>query len=200
MIQKGVPPDSITYNALMDGYCLTGKMDRALEVLNTMRSNEIWPDCYSYNILINGYCKRQELDKAISLLRQMSAQGLKPESRKLEEARNIFDKLALRGLQPIVITHNIMIKGLCQEGLFEEAKELFSKMETSICLPDDVTYNTIIRGSLLNKRYEEAAVLIENMRARKFSEDASTTSMVLDLLSKEEQDPSVLAFCQWFLE
>ena len=58
----------------------------------------------------------------------------------------------------------------------------------------------VIRGSLLNKRYVEAAVLIENMRARKFSEDASTTSMVLDLLSKEEQDPSVLAFWKRVLE
>ena len=93
-----------------------------------------------------------------------------------------------------------MIRGLCQEGLFEEAKELLSKMETGICLPNAVIYNTIIRGSLLNKRYEEAVVLIENMRARKFSEDAYTTSMVLDLLSKEEQDPSVLAFCKWFLQ
>ena len=74
-----------------------------------------------------------------------------------------------------------MIKGLCQEGLLEEAKVLLSKMEVTGCLTDSVTYNTIIRASILNKRYEEAVVLIENMRARKFSEDASSTSMVLDL-------------------
>ncbi|WOH13885.1 hypothetical protein DCAR_0933398 [Daucus carota subsp. sativus] len=140
-----------------------------------MECEGIVHDIQIHNILIDGLCK----------------------IRKLNKARIIFDKLASSGLQPDVITHNIMIRGLCQEGLFEEAKELLSKMETSICLPNDVTYNTIIRGSLLNKRYEEAAVLIENMRARKFSEDASTTSMVLDLLSKEEQDPSVLAFCRW---
>nr|XP_017241253.1 PREDICTED: pentatricopeptide repeat-containing protein At1g62930, chloroplastic-like [Daucus carota subsp. sativus] len=96
-----------------------------------------------------------------------------------------------------------MLQGFCQEGLFEEAKILLSEMETSGCLHDDVTYNTIIRGSLFNKRYEEAVVLTENMRAHKFSEDASTTSMVVDLLHKEEQeeqDPVVLAFCQWFLQ
>ncbi|KAL8155989.1 hypothetical protein AgCh_001156 [Apium graveolens] len=87
----------------------------------------------------------------------------------------------------------MMIHCFCQEGLLDEANELCVKMEANDCLPDDVTYNTLIRGCFHNKKYNEASVLIDQMRARCFSKDASTTVMLRDLLASEKQDPSIIA-------
>jgi hypothetical protein len=43
----------------------------------------------------------------------------------LIEARELFNTLPTKGLQADVWTYNIMIKGLCKEGLLIEAWELF---------------------------------------------------------------------------
>jgi pentatricopeptide repeat protein len=36
MIQRGVEPDTITYNSLIDSYCLQNRMDEAVKAFNTM--------------------------------------------------------------------------------------------------------------------------------------------------------------------
>ncbi|XLT95075.1 hypothetical protein HN873_016737, partial [Arachis hypogaea] len=51
-------------------------------------------------------------------------------------AIEIFQDLSVKGYHPNVRTYNIIINGLCKEGLFEEALALLSKMEGNGCLPD----------------------------------------------------------------
>ena len=53
----------------------------------------------------------------------------------LSTARELFDCLPTKGLQPNVSTYNVMIKGLCREGLINEASELFEKMDENNCSP-----------------------------------------------------------------
>ncbi|RYR07897.1 hypothetical protein Ahy_B05g075390 [Arachis hypogaea] len=43
-----------------------------------------------------------------------------------------------------VKTYNIMINGLCKEGLFEEALSLLLEMEDNDCLSNAVTIETVI--------------------------------------------------------
>ena len=45
-----------------------------------------------------------------------------------------------------MMTYNIMIKGLCKEGLIDEVSELLKKMDGLFCSPNECTYNTIIQG------------------------------------------------------
>ena len=63
-----------------------------------------------YNILIDSMCNVEEL----------------------KIAREIFNSLLAKGLQPNVRTYNIMIKGFCKEGLIDEASELLEKMDGHI--------------------------------------------------------------------
>jgi pentatricopeptide repeat protein len=67
---------------------------------------------------------------------------------KITVARELFNTLPTKGLQPSVRTYNIMIKGLYKEGLLNEARKLFEKIEENGCSPNHVTYNTIIQGFL----------------------------------------------------
>ena len=52
---------------------------------------------------------------------------------KLTIAREMFNSLPTKGLQPNVRTYNIMINGFCKEGLLNEARELFEKMDKNNC-------------------------------------------------------------------
>lgn len=55
MIQKGIDPDVFTCNALIDGYCLQGRIHEAKQVFDSMVQRGVQPDTTSYTILINGY-------------------------------------------------------------------------------------------------------------------------------------------------
>ncbi|KAL1801870.1 hypothetical protein ACET3Z_030517 [Daucus carota] len=219
MIVKGIPPNVITYTTLIQGLCISSRWEDIEPLLSEMGAQKIRPDLHTYSILVNAYCKQGRTKDAQDVIDIMIEKSVPPDvitystlmdgyclTGKMDRALEVLNTMRSNGIAPDCYSYTILINGYCQGGLFEEAKILLSEMETSGCLPDDVTYNTIIRGSLLNKRYEEAVVLIENMRAHNFSADASTTSMVVDLLPKEEQkeqeeqDPAVLAFAKWFLQ
>ncbi|XP_074352976.1 pentatricopeptide repeat-containing protein At2g18520, mitochondrial-like [Apium graveolens] len=138
MIRIGVFPDVVTYNLLVDGfcsiywiapncytfiflmngYCKSQKVDKAIELFQKMPAAGLKPEVHTttplymvyfgiihdiqiYTILIDGLCKNKKLD----------------------EARNIFDEQ--KGVQPDVVIHNVLIRGLCEEGFYEEANELF---------------------------------------------------------------------------
>ncbi|XP_070042455.1 pentatricopeptide repeat-containing protein At3g22470, mitochondrial-like [Nicotiana tomentosiformis] len=75
MIGKGVEPTVITYNMIIDGYCLLGQVDKARRTFNSMIDNNIEPDIINYNILINGYCKKKKLDEAMKLFSEVSQRG-----------------------------------------------------------------------------------------------------------------------------
>ncbi|KAK1352736.1 pentatricopeptide repeat-containing protein, mitochondrial-like [Heracleum sosnowskyi] len=212
----------------MDGYCLRGEFDKASVVLETMRSKEILPNTLSYNILINGYCKKLKVDRAVDLFQQMSYEGLTQSigtystilqgffhtGRPVEAQFFLKEKLLKPGLKLDKVTCHILLHGFCQNPyvvealslfdimecrLIDEANELFVEMESSGCLLNDVTYNTLIRGCFHHKKYNEAGVLIDKMCARGFSADASTASVLLDLLESQEQDPALLALLKKFL-
>ena len=53
-------------------------------------------------------------------------------------------------------------------------------------------YYTFIRGCFKNKMYDGGCLLIDEMCAPGFKADASTTSMLFNLLQSKEQDPCSL--------
>ncbi|KAK9110092.1 hypothetical protein Sjap_018152 [Stephania japonica] len=122
MIQKGVKPDPVTLNSLMDGYCLQGDMRNAMEVFYSSGQE---PNARTYNILINGYCKSKRLDEAFSHFRGMSKH---------------------KGLASDTITYSTLIGGLCKVGRVSDAKELFNEMQQNGSKPSIFTYGILIDG------------------------------------------------------
>ena len=135
------------------------------------------PDIHIYNILIHGFFKDGKVD----------------------EARNLFQNILLKGLRPCVVTYTSMIQGFCQEGLLEEAYKILLEMEEHTCLPTEATYNILIRGCFKNKMYDGGCLFIDDMVAHGFKADASTASIVFDLLQLKEQDPALLALQKKFM-
>jgi pentatricopeptide repeat protein len=78
----------------------------------------------------------------------------------------MFQDLLIKGYNVTVWTYNIMINGLCLEGLFDEAFALLQKMEENGCIPDVVTYQTIIYTLFENDENVHAEKLLREMIAR----------------------------------
>lgn len=57
MRQRNLIPNSVTYGCLLDACVKNGKLDRALEVFNTLREDNIPMNTIIYTTLIKGFAK-----------------------------------------------------------------------------------------------------------------------------------------------
>ncbi|KAL4602077.1 hypothetical protein ACB092_10G026300 [Castanea dentata] len=203
MVERGCSPNEFSYNILINGYCKSGfcRVERpqaALELFHNMQAFGQHPDSQTYAILLDGLLKNKQISKAMALFQD---KRLKHNTliyynilingfcnlKKLTTARELFYSLPTKGLQPDVPTFNIMIKGLCQEGLIDKACELLEKMGNG-CSPNDRTYNRIIQGLLQHNETSKVTKYLQIMVNKGFSADATTASMLVDMLSSNQEN------------
>lgn len=85
------------------------------------------------------------------------------------------------------VTYSIMICGFCRVKDLEKANDLLLEMEEKGCDPNVVIYNAPMCSFCENNELQKVFELLHKMVERELSPDASTVSMVLDLLSKDEK-------------
>ncbi|XP_004294710.1 PREDICTED: pentatricopeptide repeat-containing protein At3g22470, mitochondrial-like [Fragaria vesca subsp. vesca] len=107
-------------------------------------------------------------------------------------ARDLFSHLSSKGVQPDVITYNIMIDGLCHHGLIIEAEKLLREMREKGCPPDGWISNIIIRGLLKNNETSWGMGLNQEMLEWVFSADVFTMELIAGFLCKDVVDPAFL--------
>jgi len=62
--------------------------------------------------------------------------------------------------------YNVMVNGLCKEGLFDDAMSLLSEMEDNCCTPNAVTFQTLIHALFESNKNDKAVELLREMIAR----------------------------------
>ncbi|XP_057426169.1 pentatricopeptide repeat-containing protein At5g39710-like [Lotus japonicus] len=147
MIHKGFLPDFVTefspslvtYNALIYGNCLLGRVEEALGILRGMAEMSLSPDDVSYNIVISGFCKLGELGKAFELMVEMDEAG---GIRGVDLA--VFSSL-MKGLSDEV-NYNSVINAYCAEGEVSKALILHDEMEHHGSLRASVLYIMLFDG------------------------------------------------------
>lgn len=87
---------------------------------------------------------------------------------------------------PDVVTYNIMIRGLCNDGPMDKAYDLFLEAEENAVVPDVITFSTLIHGFIRINKPSKVIELLHKMKEKKVMLDASTVSIVVDLLVKNE--------------
>lgn len=55
MVERGILPDAVTYNALTNGFCKERKIDEAFEVCNQMSNGGVSLDEITYTTLIHNW-------------------------------------------------------------------------------------------------------------------------------------------------
>ena len=103
------------------------------------------------------------------------------------EAMDLLKNMKKNGVHPDLRLYNVMINGLCKNGLFTDANELFEKMDGIRCSPDEFTFNIIIQAFLQIKDVKRAVKLVCLMRDKGFAAFNKTISSFEDLLT----DPNI---------
>ena len=154
VIEKGIDPGVVGYNALIKGFCKFGMMKDAFSCIIRMRKGHHVPDAFTYTTLIDGYVKQHDLDGALKMFELMVKQRCKPNvvtytalingfCGKAENAS--FREMQSCGLEPNVVTYTILIGRFCKDCKLAKAASFFELM-LSKCTSNDVTFHYLVNG------------------------------------------------------
>ncbi|KAI9121790.1 hypothetical protein K1719_007180 [Acacia pycnantha] len=108
--------------SLFDQRCSKiGNIKKAYEIFSQMKLMDIQPTSFIFNCLLNGFLK-QDLQ---------------------EDANRLFDEAVEHGIANVV-TYNVLLTWLCDQGKIVEASNLWDKMIVKGIAPSIVSYNMLM--------------------------------------------------------
>ncbi|KAK1434392.1 hypothetical protein QVD17_00132 [Tagetes erecta] len=144
----------VIYNTLVSAFCKEGKTNEAEKLVEMLREDGHVPNVVTFNSMISALCSAGKVLEASRIFRDMQVNkelgneelGL-VRNGMLLEAQAVLNEMAEKGVQPSIVSYNIMMDGLCKnEGKVSEAKELLKKMKERGYALNTVTYNIVIDG------------------------------------------------------
>ncbi|KAJ4794430.1 Pentatricopeptide repeat (PPR) superfamily protein [Rhynchospora pubera] len=199
MPNLGCPPNLISYNTLIKGYCSAGKTSSATELLEKMigESDHHKPNVITFSTVIDGLCKEGSLSKAFDLFEQMHSLGVLPNTityntlinglckqGPIEKALVLLNHMASKGLEPDIVTYTTLVDGLCKKGLLENPGKLLQYIIYKGHKPNVVTYNAVIDALCKNEEIEKAEELLNDMTSRGVQPDVAIYNTLMDGLCK----------------
>ena len=183
---KGIKPDEILYNCILDTCVKYSRMDQAEAVFLDMKEANITPSKITYAIMIRGFGNNHRLDSAFAVFSEMKSNNITPNEiiygcllnacircNKIEKACDVYEDILTSNINMNLILYSTLIKGFTQIKNFKKAFEIYEKMikdknfETNI-----VAFNAILDCcvecsdyTMMSKIYDEIksnALLNEN--------------------------------------
>uniref|UniRef100_A0A6N2M6B2 Pentacotripeptide-repeat region of PRORP domain-containing protein n=1 Tax=Salix viminalis TaxID=40686 RepID=A0A6N2M6B2_SALVM len=92
-----------------------------------MEGNGVYADMVTYNTLIGAYCREGLLEEAFQIMNSMAEKGLKPSlSTYNARAEGILIELLNIGLSPDTTTYNTLLVEGCRRDNLSEADEFLN--------------------------------------------------------------------------
>ncbi|WOL04369.1 hypothetical protein Cni_G13090 [Canna indica] len=135
-------PDHVTYTTVISALIKVGAMDRARSILAEMAHARVPANRVTYNVLLKGYCQQLQLDKAKELIREMSEQV---------------------GIEPNVVSYNILIDGCILVDDSAGALAYFNEMREREIAPSKVSYTTLMKAFALSGQPKLAHKVFDEM-------------------------------------
>jgi pentatricopeptide repeat protein len=159
MLRQGVEPNLVSYSAVLKGYCQENKLDKAFELLETMKgSKHVQPDELVYNTLLDG-CARQALYK---------------------RGMQVFAEMEERGVKPSNFTLSVLVKLANRGHHLEEAFALCATISEKYRFRLNVhVYNNLIQACIAHKDRPRGLEVAHEMMLKEVRPDARTYTMLL---------------------
>ncbi|XP_038896391.1 LOW QUALITY PROTEIN: pentatricopeptide repeat-containing protein At3g22470, mitochondrial-like [Benincasa hispida] len=160
-------PDVVTYGTLIKELCRTGNVNIALKLHQEMLNDtgqygiNCKPNVICYHIIIDGLCK-------------FCCSG------NWKEAKRLLNEMVDQGVQPNVVTFNVLIDMFCKAGKVIKAKELLELMTHRGTLPDLFTYNSLIEGFCLVGDLNGANELFVSMPSKGCEPDVISYTVLIN--------------------
>ena len=204
MKTKGIHPDEVLFNSLLDGCSKNGKIDLAFQIFRQMQTELIPASTITFNSLIDA-CIRSENDaRAWELLDQMERSNIQPDnftystlfkgirsekqSKELDKAFELLQNLksslnAHSNFRPDEILYNVLLDACINCKQLDRAISLFNEMRapTSLIHPDEISYNTIIKGCSQYRNVSKAFEVFHHMKQSRLHPNDVTYNSLIDV-------------------
>ncbi|XP_013693921.1 putative pentatricopeptide repeat-containing protein At1g02420 [Brassica napus] len=193
--EKGLKPDVVTYNSLIDVYCKDRAMDNAYKLIDQMRDEDVTPDVITYTTIIGGLGLIGQPDKAREVLKEMKEYGCYPDvpaynaairnyciARRLGDADKLVDEMVKKGLSPNATTYNLFFRVLSLSNDLGRSWELYVRMLGNGCLPNTQSCMFLIKMFKRHEKVDMALRLWEDMVGKGFGSYSLVSDVLLDLL------------------
>ncbi|GMH07693.1 hypothetical protein Nepgr_009533 [Nepenthes gracilis] len=221
MVEKGIEPNVVTYNVLLNGICRRASLhpDDRLErtiraadnVLNEMRDRGIEPDVTSYSIVLHVYSRAHKPELTLDKLEMMKEKGICPSVAtytsaikclsscgRLEDAERLLDEMVGYGVSPSAVTYNCFFKEYRGRKDAERAISLYRNMKKAgSCMPSMHTYNIMVGMFMKLNKMGIVKEIWDDMKGSGAGPDLdSYTLLIHGLIEKQKWR----AACEYFVE
>lgn len=168
-------PDLVTYSTIIKGYCQSGNVDKALDLLRQMCSEAgLKPDEVMYNSLLDGCAREQRLEEALRLLAEMREAKVAPSNytlsilckllgraRRLAQAFELVESISkVYGFQPNIQVYTCLIQACFHNRQVGKALALHDQIVREGVVPDEKTYTVLASGCLQAGAVEKAVTVV----------------------------------------
>ncbi|KAI4962646.1 hypothetical protein ZWY2020_028373 [Hordeum vulgare] len=187
MKEAGIVPDRKVYNAVVHAPLRDAKWMRQGRLSGAWRRRG-YTDTAIYNSLIRPLCKACQVQEAREMFDEMVGRGLLASVRTFHalfdvatsptEVFDLLDKMKALHCEPEMDTYIMLIRKFCRWKQHDSVEKLWNAMPANGLTPDRSAYIVFIHGLFLNGKLEEAAKYYEEMKAKGFSPEEKTESMI----------------------
>jgi pentatricopeptide repeat protein len=152
-----------------------GESDRAIKFFEKLSARDV-PSIRAYMTVLRVYSQRKDWETSKDLITQMHQRGAEVDSlalnmvlstgvaaMKVDTANNMLSVEPWTSIADVV-SHNIILKGLAQQGETTKALALLDSMRQRNVTGNHITYNTAIDAAVRGHRVEDAWTLFGDMR------------------------------------
>lgn len=170
MQKNSIEPNLITYSSILKGYCQENRLERAFELLATMReTTKFVPDEIMYNSLLDGCARLALYDRGMTVLDEMLEAKVAPSNftlsvlvklagrgRKLRKAFELCDTLSANyTIKLNVHVFSNLIHACIQQQELNRAFETFDRMLRENVRPDVRTYTLLLRACIESRSADD---------------------------------------------
>ncbi|XP_021772568.1 pentatricopeptide repeat-containing protein At2g13420, mitochondrial-like [Chenopodium quinoa] len=221
MIDKGIEPNVVCYNILLNGICRKSSLhpdDRfertiraADKVFDEMRERGIEPDVTSYSIVLHVCSRAHKPDLTLDRLEGMKAKGICPSVTtytsvvkclsscgRVDDAERLLNEMIESGVTPSAVTYNCFFKELRGRKDAEKALELYRRMKKEgVCVASLHTYNILVQMFVKLNNMEVVEEIWNDMKEAGAGPDLdSYTVLIHGLVEKEKWREA----CEYFVQ
>ncbi|CAL8082415.1 unnamed protein product [Prunus armeniaca] len=190
MFLRGVKPDLVTYNSLINSLCHSVQWKEATRLCNRMLDEGIAPDVVTFNTRM--------LDEGIApdVVTFNTVIDALCKERRTKEALSVLELMSHRGMRLGIVTYNSLIYGMCLTDQWDETTRLFDEMVGQGVLPDIITLRILLDALFQGRMPEEAHKVLETRVKYGMELSKITCSMLIDgycfrgKMDKAKKDPN----------
>ncbi|KAL3682287.1 hypothetical protein R1sor_000309 [Riccia sorocarpa] len=159
-VEKDVP----LFNAMINARGKAGHIDSLEDLFESMKNSPQRPDLVTYNTVMNSYVKAgMGLGTVVSVFKDMYTQGIEPD----------------------IISFNILLEACVGGGHVREAQKIFENLKKRALKPTVVTYTTLINVYASAGHSSDALLLLSEMLAHNCLPNAVTFTSLITACARE---------------